>query len=331
MGTRTNFYKTPSLAYKKDFSLSSVLQNLRAYNVAAGNAPPADEPLPSDDAKRSRKRRRAWTVPPHRNNEVENRDGPMSHQDYIQKRRMELDVGSSEVYQELSEDVLGSSNSGIHLVDYGSDESSSSECEERQDPPNSGQQNEVDQVKNRSEQRFAVPGEPVCVICGKYGEYICNETDGDICSVDCKVELLKNLKKIEGHISNQSPAVSSSGPICTSQMLECGEDTWDYNCHRWSKKRSSLCTYECWKCQTPGHLAEDCLVISDSKLPNSSHTCNQVAPVQNKSSSISRDLLALYKRCHQIRKSSSTAKCNTCHNSSTLATCLDCGTVFCDR
>lgn len=29
MGTRSNFYKNPSLAYKKDFSLSSVLQNLR--------------------------------------------------------------------------------------------------------------------------------------------------------------------------------------------------------------------------------------------------------------------------------------------------------------
>lgn len=29
MGTRSNLYKNPSLAYKKDFGLSSVLQNLR--------------------------------------------------------------------------------------------------------------------------------------------------------------------------------------------------------------------------------------------------------------------------------------------------------------
>ncbi|KAM0009909.1 putative RNA helicase [Helianthus debilis subsp. tardiflorus] len=34
-------------------------------------------------------------------------------------------------------------------------------------------------VKERSQQRFPVPGEPVCVVCGKYGEYICNETDDD--------------------------------------------------------------------------------------------------------------------------------------------------------
>ncbi|BFG31421.1 hypothetical protein CerSpe_176950 [Prunus speciosa] len=36
MGTRTNFYKNPSIAYKKDLSLSSVLQNLKAYNIATG-------------------------------------------------------------------------------------------------------------------------------------------------------------------------------------------------------------------------------------------------------------------------------------------------------
>ena len=32
--------------------------------------------------------------------------------------------------------------------------------------------NEVDQVKSRSEQPFPFLGEPVCVVCGWYGEYI---------------------------------------------------------------------------------------------------------------------------------------------------------------
>ncbi|CAL9029441.1 unnamed protein product, partial [Prunus brigantina] len=36
MGTRTNFYKNPSITYKKDLSLSSVLQNLK------GRASPTD-------------------------------------------------------------------------------------------------------------------------------------------------------------------------------------------------------------------------------------------------------------------------------------------------
>ncbi|KAJ0111124.1 hypothetical protein Patl1_02497 [Pistacia atlantica] len=46
-------------------------------------------------------------------------------------------------------------------------------------------------VKERSRyQREALPGEPKCVICGRYGEYICDETDDDICSLECKQTLL---------------------------------------------------------------------------------------------------------------------------------------------
>ncbi|KAK9272085.1 hypothetical protein L1049_002454 [Liquidambar formosana] len=40
------------------------------------------------------------------------------------------------------------------------------------------------------DQREALPGEPQCVICGRYGEYICDETDDDICSLECKQALL---------------------------------------------------------------------------------------------------------------------------------------------
>ncbi|XP_068646005.1 DEAD-box ATP-dependent RNA helicase 41 [Aristolochia californica] len=42
-------------------------------------------------------------------------------------------------------------------------------------------------------QREALPGEPRCVICGRYGEYICDETDDDICSLQCKQTLLGRL------------------------------------------------------------------------------------------------------------------------------------------
>ncbi|CAL9169744.1 DEAD-box ATP-dependent RNA helicase 41 [Musa acuminata AAA Group] len=46
-------------------------------------------------------------------------------------------------------------------------------------------------VKQRcQEQREALPGEPRCVICGRYGEYICDLTDDDICSIECKTILL---------------------------------------------------------------------------------------------------------------------------------------------
>ncbi|KAI8880001.1 DEAD-domain-containing protein [Backusella circina FSU 941] len=35
-------------------------------------------------------------------------------------------------------------------------------------------------------QRIAQADEPICIICGKYGEYINNDTEHDICSIECK-------------------------------------------------------------------------------------------------------------------------------------------------
>ncbi|KAB5527521.1 hypothetical protein DKX38_021368 [Salix brachista] len=48
-----------------------------------------------------------------------------------------------------------------------------------------------DDVKKTSrDQREALTGEPICVVCGRYGEYICDQTDSDICSLECKQTLL---------------------------------------------------------------------------------------------------------------------------------------------
>ena len=35
-------------------------------------------------------------------------------------------------------------------------------------------------------QRKALPGEPVCVVCGRYGAYICDTYNVDVCSTECK-------------------------------------------------------------------------------------------------------------------------------------------------
>lgn len=61
-----------------------------------------------------------------------------------------------------------------------------------------------DAVKERSrDQRLAFPGDPKCVICGRYGEYICDETEDDICSLECKQTLLSRISNSSrgGHTS----------------------------------------------------------------------------------------------------------------------------------
>ncbi|KAK6935191.1 Zinc finger, HIT-type [Dillenia turbinata] len=308
MGSRTNFYKNPSISYKRDFNLSSVLQNLRAYNIATGNASPFDKPPPepTHEASDNRKRRRHERLlqPPEPNRKVQEHDGPMSHQDYIKKRRQRgFNFGSK------------------------SGDKSISDLEEKQVSSNLDQADAVtERVKSRIEQRFPLPGEPICVVCGRYGEYICNETDDDICSIDCKTELLKGriVDALQKPSNEHSLVVASSGPKGISEIPMTGEDTWDYDRHRWSRRRSSLCTYECWKCNRPGHLAEDCLV-------STSNAQSQEALGQNKFNHITRNLLGLYKRCHQIGKNSSAANCNACRSSLSLAACLNCSAILCDN
>uniref|UniRef100_A0A1D1YXZ5 DEAD-box ATP-dependent RNA helicase 41 n=1 Tax=Anthurium amnicola TaxID=1678845 RepID=A0A1D1YXZ5_9ARAE len=61
-------------------------------------------------------------------------------------------------------------------------------------------------VKERCwDQREALPGEPRCVVCSRYGEYICDETDDDICSTECKKILLGRLASTLKAPVNRTP------------------------------------------------------------------------------------------------------------------------------
>ncbi|KAI8526303.1 hypothetical protein RHMOL_Rhmol13G0298000 [Rhododendron molle] len=64
----------------------------------------------------------------------------------------------------------------------------------------------VADVKKRCwDQREALPGEPHCVICGRYGEYICDETDDDICSLECKQTLLRRVARSQAPVALPPP------------------------------------------------------------------------------------------------------------------------------
>lgn len=63
------------------------------------------------------------------------------------------------------------------------------------------------------DQRLALLGEPKCIICGRYGEYICDETDDDVCSLDCKQTLLCRIAK----------STSPIGGLPTKMLLTADE------------------------------------------------------------------------------------------------------------
>ncbi|XP_042178832.1 probable ATP-dependent RNA helicase DDX59 isoform X1 [Oncorhynchus tshawytscha] len=53
---------------------------------------------------------------------------------------------------------------------------------------------EEEPVKSfRKSQRWPEPGEPVCVMCARFGEYICDSTDNDVCSLECKASHLAKM------------------------------------------------------------------------------------------------------------------------------------------
>lgn len=55
-------------------------------------------------------------------------------------------------------------------------------------------------------QRCAEPGEPVCVVCGRFGEYICDKTDADVCSLECKAKHLLQAGEKEQEAGAPPPA-----------------------------------------------------------------------------------------------------------------------------
>ncbi|XP_070687981.1 probable ATP-dependent RNA helicase DDX59 [Pempheris klunzingeri] len=66
--------------------------------------------------------------------------------------------------------------------------------EEDEEEEDEEEDEEEEPVKSfKKSQRWPEPGEPVCVMCGRYGEYICDSTDNDVCSLECKANHLAQM------------------------------------------------------------------------------------------------------------------------------------------
>nr|XP_024385659.1 uncharacterized protein LOC112287142 isoform X2 [Physcomitrium patens] len=192
------------------------------------------------------------------------------------------------------------------------------------------QQNCSDQIiAKRVDQKFAAPGEPECVVCGRFGAYICDETEDDVCSLECKQEVLQlrtaNRVKLtsESDVSFRAP----STPQGALQLPEEEPDKWDYKKNRYNYRHTSLSTFRCWKCKRPGHLPEDCVVSMGIPAQSSSDSRQYNVPPTFSAGPMLQDL---YRRCKEIEGQAKASKCDKCGINFNLAYCLDCGKTFCD-
>ncbi|XP_035189358.1 probable ATP-dependent RNA helicase DDX59 isoform X2 [Oxyura jamaicensis] len=105
-----------------------------------------------------------------------------------------------EAVQECTEPVAIPSNLGLGNTSLGKDNQNTNEDSSLEEP-----------IKSFSKsQRWAEPGEPVCVVCGRYGEYICDKTDEDICSLECKAKHLLQIQEKEKKLKSDQPTKAES-------------------------------------------------------------------------------------------------------------------------
>lgn len=121
---------------------------------------------------------------------------------------------------------------------------------------------------------------PFCVICGRYGQYICDKTDEDVCSLECKQkaearlaasqpsnavpdELNTSLHPNELNTSLPSNELNSQPPpneLNTQLIGVANSEQHRYiaNKHRFKDAVTILDSHKCPLCGRTGHLPQDC-------------------------------------------------------------------------
>ncbi|XP_022624325.1 probable ATP-dependent RNA helicase DDX59 [Seriola dumerili] len=106
----------------------------------------------------------------------------------VQKEEPYEDTKTQDETIHASGDSAGLTESSVH------DDGHSSSSHETEEEEEENEEEEEEPVKSfKKSQRWPEPGEPVCVMCGRYGEYICDSTDNDVCSLECKANHLVQM------------------------------------------------------------------------------------------------------------------------------------------
>lgn len=106
------------------------------------------------------------------------------------------------------------------------DQSVSDGHESDSDDSEGGSSDDEPVLSFSKQQRWPGPGEPVCVVCGRYGAYIVDRTDDDICSLECKA---KRLMKLGVHVILDRK--SGLADTRKEEEKEEGDGSWLYTEH----------------------------------------------------------------------------------------------------
>lgn len=137
---------------------------------------------------------------------------PVQNEEMQEKMKRQGDAMESSESTEIQDEKLETS----------SDVQNPSDSEEEEEP-----------VKSfKKLQRWPEPGEPVCVMCGRYGEYICDSTDNDVCSLECKASHLVQMGMGTGgdvfNSKDSNEDKRTQQPGAHSRLLGGGETDYSY-------------------------------------------------------------------------------------------------------
>lgn len=105
-------------------------------------------------------------------------------------------------------------------------------------------------VQKSIDQRAAEADEPTCVVCGRYGEYICDETDDDVCSLECKAIVLQGR-------TNRNEAKAAS-PDAVPDSIASSQTQGNVRVTRKTKVFSQT--------DLP-FMEDDCFIVKDGEQP----------------------------------------------------------------
>ena len=107
---------------------------------------------------------------------------------------------------------------------------------------------------------------PFCVICGKWGQYVCDATDEDVCSMECKrkAEAAHNSNSKNESSEDETPIENMEGKevvrvVSTAPVYVSSK-------RHFKEAISALDSHRCPLCGKTGHLPQDCFLASGKVL-----------------------------------------------------------------